>query len=257
MKRHLIFLIFLVSQTAFGQELLLSGVYKGEGLYIQNPYNADSGQFCVQSILVNGKKTNTNLQLTAVRLNFKGVDLYTPVSVKIIHGDSCKPRIVNPEAVLYHSNFKFDSLVLNDSIMHWYTKGDRRDGKFKIEKLKNDYWEEVKVMRAKGRFDGAQYVYFPEHVEGGNKYRIKYELPEGRYLYSVEMEFYHYPESVSFSPRIVTDKMTFSQEASYEIFRGDESILQGKAKEIPLRMLAPGDYTIVLNGGEEEGFVKK
>lgn len=256
MKRNLIFLIWMVSQTCFGQELLLSGVYKGEGLYIQNPYDADSGQFCVQSIFINGKKTQTNLSLTAVRLAFRGIDLYTPVSVKVVHGDSCKPKIVNPEAILYHSNFKFDSLVLNDSIMHWYTKGDRRDGVFKIEKLSGEYWDVVKTLRSKGRFQGAQYVFFPEHDEGGNKYRIKYELPEGRYLYSVEMEHYHYPEGVTFSPRVVTDKMIFSREASYEIFRGEESILKGKAKEIPLRLLPPGDYSIVIEG-EEDTFVKK
>lgn len=256
MKRHLLILLLLVSQSSFCQEVLLSGVYKGEGLYIQNPYDADSGEFCIQSIYINGKKTKTNLSLTAVRLTFKDVDLYTPISVKIIHGDSCKPRIINPEAVLYHSNFKFDSLVLNDSIMHWYTKGDRRDGKFIIEKLKGDYWDIVRTLRAKGRFDGAQYVFFPEHTEGGNKYRIKYELPEGRYLYSTELEHYHYPEGVTFSPRIVTDKMIFSREASYEIFKGDEVILKGKAKEIPLRRLEPGDYSIVIEG-EEDTFVKK
>lgn len=256
MKRNLIFFIFLISQSVFSQELLLTGVYKGEGLYIQNPYNADSGKFCVQSIYVNGKKTKTNLSLTAVRLAFRDVDLYTPVSVKVVHGDSCKPKIVNPEAILYHSNFKFDSLVLNDSIMHWYTKGDRRDGKYQIEKMKGEYWDVVKVLRSKGRFDGAQYVFFPEHSDGGNKYRIKYELPEGRYLYSVEMEHYHYPESVTFAPKLVTDKMTFSREARYEILKEGTVILQGKAKEIPLKRLAPGDYSIIIEG-EEDTFVKK
>lgn len=258
MRFNLLFLTLLItlSHAVCAQELLLTGVYKGKELYIQNPYQVDSGRFCIQTIHVNGKKITSNLSLTAVRLAFRGVDMYTPVSVKIFHEDSCKPRIVNPEAVLYHSNFKFDSLVLNDSVMHWYTKGDRRDGRFLIEKLTVDRWDVVKTMRSKGRFDGAQYVYFPEHKDGGNKYRIKYELPEGRYLYSVEMEHYHYPDGVTFSPRVVTDKMTFSREASYEILQEGEVILKGRAKEIPLRRLNPGDYSIVIEG-EEDTFVKK
>ena len=256
MKYGLLSIFLALSLYASGQELLLSGVYKGESIYIQNPYQIATNEFCVQSVKVNGKEQGLNLNLTAVRLNFKSIDRFSPVTVKIIHGDSCKPRIVNPEAILYHSNFKFDSLVLNDSIMHWYTKGDRRDGLFKIEQLKNLYWNEVKTVRSKGRFDGAQYVFFPDHQDGGNKYRIKYELPNNRYLYSPELEHYHYPDGVSFSPRLVTDKMNLSREARYEILKNGEVILSGVSKVIPLRRLSPGDYSIMLNG-EEHPFVKK
>jgi hypothetical protein len=258
MKYNLLFLIFLNFTFALAQdgELLLTGVFKGESIYIQNPYDADSDRFCIQQIVINGKTRPVNLSLTAVRLNFDQFDLYTPVTIQIHYGDSCKPKIVNPEAVLYHSSFKYDSLVLNDSIMHWYTKGDRRDGRYEIEQLKGDMWDLVKTMRSKGRFDGAQYVYFPTHRDGGNKYRIKYVLPRGRYLYSAEMEYYHYPEGVSFSPRVVTDKMNLSREASFQILKDGEVILKGKGKVIPLRKLAPGDYSIILDG-DEDTFVKK
>lgn len=256
MKYSILSLFVILNFYASGQELLLSGVFKGESIYIQNPYLVESNEFCIQSILINGKQKSLNLNLTAVRLNFNSIDKYSPVTVKIIHADSCQPKIVNPEAILYHSNFKFDSLVLNDSIMHWYTKGDRRDGAYKIEQLKNLYWNEVKTIRSKGRFDGAQYVFFPEHKDGGNKYRIKYELPNNRYLYSAELEHYHYPDGVSFSPRVVTDKMNLSKEARYEILKNGKVILSGVSKVIPLRRLSPGDYSIVLNG-EEHSFVKK
>lgn len=237
----------------------LTGVYKGHSLYIQNSYEVKYDAFCIEDIYINKKIQRLNLNLSAIKVNFKGVDLFTPVSVQVVHGDSCKIRIVNPEAVLYHTSFKFDSLYLNDSIMHWYTKGDKRDGMFIVEKLHNeDYWEEVKRIRAKGRFDGAQYVYFPEHEAGGNKFRIRYELPNGRFLYSKEMEFSYYPDPITFSPKVVQDEIILSRSSIYEIMdSGGNVILRGQGDEIPLRLLKPGDYSIVLEGQPAETFIKK
>ncbi|PIB35838.1 hypothetical protein BFP72_10760 [Reichenbachiella sp. 5M10] len=253
---YVVWMLVLV-HVALGQDVHLTGVNKGESLYIKNPYLVDRESFCIQSIEVNGKVTQTNLRLTAIRLGFSDVELYSPVSIKISHADSCQPKIINPEAILYYSSFKFDSLVLNDSILHWYTKGDRTEGRFVVEQLSVDHWEEVMTIRAKGRFDGAQYAYFPEQKDGGNKYRIRYELPNGRYLYSDEIEYYHYPDGVTFSPKVVTDFMYLSREARFEILNSQgEIILQGTAKKIPLRRLQPGDYSIVLEG-DLDTFVKK
>ena len=257
MFRGWILVLLFISFGLQAQEIKLTGVFKGNGLYVQNSYNAQTNEFCVNEILLNGKKSNVNLQLTAINIPFSGFDLYTPVNVTVLHKDSCTAKIVNPEVLLYHSSFKFDSLVLNDSVMHWYTKGDKEGALFFVEKLDVDRWDVVKEIRSKGRFQGAQYVYFPEHNDGGNIYRIKYQLPNKRYLYSMEMEYYHYPEAITFSPRVVTDKMTLSRATSYEIMDEDgEVILRGKGKIIPLRRLRPGDYSIMLEG-EVDTFVKK
>ena len=249
--------LLIVSMSVHAQEIKLTGVYKGKGLYVQNPYNADSGEFCVNEILINGRKTNVNLQLTAINIPFTGFDLFTPVNITVLYKDSCTAKIVNPDAVLYHSSFKFDSLVLNDSVMHWYSKGDKEGALYYVEKLDVDRWDVVKEIRSKGRFQGAQYVYFPEYHDGGNIYRIKYELPNGRYLYSMEMEYFHYPESITFAPKVVKDKITLSRATSYEIMDEDgDVILKGKGKVIPLRRLKPGDYSIMLEG-EVDTFIKK
>jgi len=258
MRYIIVFFVWVIPISTLAQETAITGVYKGHPLYIQNPYNAANAEFCINQIKVNGQPQPINLTLTAIKLNFKGVDLFTPVSVHLIHGDSCKPRIVNPEALLYHSSFKFDSLFLNDSILHWFTKGDRREGSYIVEKLDVDFWDEMKRVRAKGRFDGAQYVYFPEHEDGGNKFRIKYELPNGRFLYSKEMEFYYFPELITFSPKEVRDEIILSRISAYEIRDASgEVILRGTGDEIPLRLLKPGDYSLVLAGQPAQGFVKK
>jgi len=257
MNRLLFLLCWLAFFDVSAQEINLTGVFKGNSLYIQNPYNVETKEFCVTEVKINGKMTTSNLKLTAINIPFNGFELYSPVTVSVIHGDSCKPKIVNPDAILYHSAFKFDSLVVNDSVMHWYTKGDSEGAMYYVEKLDVDIWDVVQEVRSKGRFQGTQYVYFPEHKEGGNKYRIKYQLPNGRYLYSMEYEHFHYPSGVTFSPRVVKDVINLSRAARYEITDADgETILKGQGKTISLRRLVPGDYSIILEGNVDT-FVKK
>lgn len=257
--RCVLFIVALLSGWTFahGQETAITGVFKGQSLYVQNPYDRTSNEFCINRIHINSRLVDINLRLSALKLNFKSIDLFTPVSVKIDHKESCKPKIINPEAILFHSSFKFDSLFLNDSILTWTTKGDRHEGNFTVEQLRGDFWDPVEKLRAKGIFEGTQYVYFPVHHDGGNKYRIKYSLPNGRFLYSKEMEFVYYPEPVTFSPKVVQDRITLSRNAEYEIMNsGGDVILRGQAKEIPLRRLKPGDYFIHIEG-MSESFVKK
>ncbi|WP_109830715.1 hypothetical protein [Reichenbachiella versicolor] len=259
MRRLFLLVLLFWTFSLSAQELLMSGVNQGESLYIRNPYLADSGRFCVSDIYINGKKTKANLKLTAINVPFDGIQIFSPVVIRVKHDTLCKPRIVNPDAIVYHSSFKFDSVTVNDTLLHWYTKGDALGGKYEVEQLHNGLWNVVKEQPAKGKFNGARYAYFPEHYSGGNKYRVKYILPDGRYIYSFEQEVLYYPELITFSPKSVTEGITLSRAARYEILdsRGDV-ILQGQGKYIPLRLLRPGDYGIMIEGQEfAESFVKK
>ncbi|MFY0652925.1 MAG: hypothetical protein JXQ96_12860 [Cyclobacteriaceae bacterium] len=257
--RYLLLISLILSLfTAYGQETVLTGVYQGHSLYIQNPYDAETDKFCIQSISVNKKEIDLNLRLSAIKLNFSKVDLFTPVIVKINHADSCKPKFINPEAILFHSSFKYDSLFISDSLIRWHTKGDKREGVYTVEKLAGGgYWNEVSTIKAKGEFEGADYVYFPLYDEGGNKYRIKYSLPNGRFLYSEEMEIFHFNDPITFSPKSVTDKITLSRPSDFQIMNSDgEVILSGSGRVIPLRRLKKGDYMIYLDG-YTDSFIKK
>ena len=258
-KQVFFILFFLVQMSAWAQETALSGVYQGHNLYIRNPYIAETDKFCIESVSINKREVvDIDLRLSAIQIDFQKIDLYAPVLVKIQHGDSCKPRFINPEAILFHSNFKFDSLEITDSLITWHTKGDKRAGLYTVEKLQDEYWEEVSTIRSKGEFEGADYVYFPLYDEGGNKYRIKYSIPEeGRFLYSEELELFHFNEPITFSPKSVTDKLTLSRHSDFEILDADgKTILSGSGRVIPLRRLKKGDYTIYLEGYTDT-FIKK
>ncbi len=255
-KLWLIFIMWGFGEV-LAQETVLTGVYQGNSLYIKNPYDAASDSFCIESISINKKNIQTDFKLSAIKLNFKDVGLFTPVVVKIKHKENCKPRFINPEAIRFHSSFKFDSLAITDSLIQWHTKGDSREGNYILEKLQGDYWQEITTIQAKGDFEGANYIYFPDYTEGGNKFRIKYTLPDGRYLYSSEMEVFFYKEPITFTPKSVTDKITLSRHSEFQIMNAEgEVILSGAGRVIPLRRLKKGDYTIYLDG-YTDNFIKK
>jgi hypothetical protein len=237
-------------------EMQITGVYQGNSLYIQNPYYNQKEKFCISHVVVNKKEQDLNYRLSALKLDFNGIALNSPVSIHITHMIQCTPKIVNPLAIYYHSNFKFTKLILNDTTLYWETKGDRPEGLFTIEQLNYDYWSVVNEIQAKGIFDGASYEYPPSYMAGPNKFRVKYSLPSGQHLYSEEIEYVYYHEPVTF--HIAGSRMVFSAVTEYEIQDQDgKTIIQGEGKEIPIRYLRPGDYVLLFDEGRAEGFTKK
>ncbi len=249
-------LALLAPAVSVCQEISITGVYQGKSLFIQNPL-VSPNQYCIKEIYLNGLPLNLNFRISAIEIDFKSIDLYTPVAVRVAHDSLCQPKIVNPQAVLWHSSFRFTSIIVTDEELKWATRGERDRATYTIEKLNGEEWLDVSVVESKADFAASEYIYYPEHSEGANKYRIKYEPPSGSYLYSDEVEVVFYKEPITFSPKVVSDKITLSKAAPFEILDANENvILTGSSKEIPLRLLKPGSYFIVLDGNKEP-FVKK
>ncbi len=234
-----------------------AGVYKGQSLFVHNPYDRSNKCFCIDYVEINEQEYVLNLQLTALEIPFSGFEKYVPVNIVIHHKEGCTPQILNKNAVIIHSSFKFQNVSLNDSSLVWSTMGDRSDAVFVVSYLKYGIWREDTVIQAKGVFEGANYGYDVLLKTGSNKYRIKYVLPNGRYLYSNEVENVFYPEPIDIYPIEVVDKLNLSRAVNWEIVNEEGRVLlQGKLKEIPLRRLKPGQYFIRMDE-QTEGFVKK
>lgn len=239
-------------------EISQVGVYKGKSLYIHNPFVRSDSGFCINEILVNNQPMNINLNSPAIEVSFRKDLMYKPVALRLLHKSNCVPKILNPDAIVIHSSFKFVELQLNDTMMTWTTKGDRDDGQFTVERLGAEIWNTDTVIQAKGEFKGASYRYYPLLTSGTNKFRIKYSLPSGRYLYSHELEHEYYPALIEISPLVVTTELTLSRAVDWEITTLEgRTIVKGKAKVIPLRRLKAGDYYIRLGEEQIESFIKK
>lgn len=231
-----------------GSETHLTGVFQGKTLFIQNPYIPESGTFSIQEIVINGKPQNVQLNRTAIKLDFKGVDLFAPVSLAIKHNPQVKPIIINPDAIRYYSMFSFQSVCINDTTINWKTRGEKAGGIYKVEKFKLGIWEQTDELEAQGNYTGATYNVFPKVDEGANKYRVKYESPDGNYLYSSELDFHFYPEPVTFTPKSSKSELKLSRKASYKIYdAGGKMILTGEGATIDVSILPPGDYVVYFN----------
>ena len=259
--------LILISKAAFSQvdpkvETNLAGVFQGKTLFIQNPFDKSDRQFCVERIYINEQELDINYNLSALKIDFKGYDYYTPVKIRLVHKDTlCTPTIINPEAILFHTIFRFVDVTLTDSALVWSTKGESGIGEFEIEKLMNGVWVDEEVREALGRYEGAEYTFYPNLDEGANKYRIRYNFPPGRrvkYLYSWEVEYDHYPEPVEFTPKSAKTRIYLSRSTHYEIYNdGQKLVLQGQGKEIDVTVLRQGRYVIYFNGKDPGTFVKE
>ncbi|MEM9895961.1 MAG: hypothetical protein AAF789_06290 [Bacteroidota bacterium] len=267
MKKELLLLTMFVLAGSFCEsqeksQTTLAGVYQGKSLFIQNPYNSERSVFCVERIEINEQPVPLNYNLSALKLDFEGWNLFTPIQVKIVHRDTiCEPVIINPEAVLFHSIFRFAEVVLTDSLILWQTKGERGKGKFVVEKLKNGIWRDFKEVEAEGDYTGASYQFYPALEEGPNKMRVKYIYPaqsRRKYLYSREVEFDYYPDPVEFQPKMAKTRLFLSRAASYEIYNTKrERVLVGEGKEVDIRPLRKGEYVIYFDGGDPGSFEKE
>lgn len=252
----------IFSQVAPKVETNLAGVFQGKTLFIQNPFDRNDRRFCVDKIFINEREVDINYNLSALKVDFDGYDLYTPVKIRLVHKDSvCVPTIINPEAILFHTIFRFVDVSLTDSALVWSTKGESGIGEFEIEKLMNGVWVDQEVIEAMGRYEGAQYMHYPNLDEGANKYRIRYNFPQGRridYLYSREVEYDHYPEPVEFKPKSAKTRLYLSRSTHYEIYNdGQKLVLEGQGKEIDVTVLRRGRYVIYFDGKYPGTFIKE
>lgn len=254
--------LVLYAQEDSRLETNLAGVFQEKTLFIQNPYNRTTKEFCIEEVQINGSRVDMNYRLSAIKIDFTGYDTFTPVNVRILHKDTlCSPIIINPEAVLFHTIFRFADVSLSDSALHWSTKGERGIGSFEVEKLYNGIWIDQEVIDGTGRYEGQAYSHYPSLDEGANKYRVRYSFPRGNrldHLYSREVEFEFYPEPVEFKPKSAKTKLTLSRSTHYEIYdQGNTLVLEGQGSEIDVTVLRRGNYVIYFNGKDPGSFIKE
>ncbi|WP_258105012.1 hypothetical protein [Marinoscillum sp. MHG1-6] len=236
----------------------LVGVYKGRPLFIKNAYDPVSRTFCVEGIEVNNRPIRFPARVSAIKVDFAGIDLYAPVTLKIIHSDSCEPIVINPDAIFYHSLFSFKKVTATDTLITWETVGEKKGGVYVVEKIETGLWQAQQEVVAEGHYAGGNYKHIPSLEQGSNKFRIKYVFPNGEYLYSQEIDMHFYPDPVTFEPKKTGKEIHFSRSAFYEIYdAGSTKVLDGTSDFVDVSVLPDGDYVIYFDGDDPGMFVKE
>lgn len=254
----IVFLILLSTQSIKAAELVLSGAYQGKDIYVQNPFDIQTKQFCTLGVFVNDRKVYDNPKISAYKIDLSYLELNDLVVIRIEHSESCKPRIVNPH-VLKKTDAGFSILTTeaDHNSINWTTEGEIGQGLFVIEqKAEEQDWTAIDSIPGKGELGNNQYTIRAPHQKGENAYRVKYTSTAGEIKYSVEM-FFTMDDRITFYPAIATTTLTLSDSASYIItdFLGKE-VKRGEGIEIAIQDLKPGEYYLAIQNRKER-FVKK
>lgn len=192
MKLILSFLyLFIIAQFAYGGEIVISGKYQGNNIYIQNPFAANKTEYCTESVFVNNKLILDRPTVSAFEIDLSYLPLNTPVVIKITFKEDCSPQVVNPQVIEVDDAFKFLTLIADAKTVKWITENEPASSHYFIERLEKGEWIEIADIPAKGRQINNFYILPVSLLEGDNIYRIKLVQPEGVALYSDEIQLHN------------------------------------------------------------------
>ena len=250
-------ILLLLNVNLFAGNLTVSGVYQGKNLYVQNPFTGNMKDFCTDEVFVNDVSVLTNIKSSAFEIDLSSLKMNESVTVKIVHKEDCKPKILNPQVIRLNSSFQFTSFSVSNESLNWVTKGEKVGDKVLVEQFLYNNWISMKEISAQGSVSINTYHQNGNHHSGINKYRVKFVEKEGTVFYSKVIEYRSDLPEVTFYPKRVANKIYLSRTTDFEIIDGyGNVILKGKGKEVPCEALGEGVYYLNIDNKTEK-FLKK
>ncbi len=249
--------LILSNFSVFGGEIVVSGIYQGKNLFVQNPFAGNEQGYCVEDVYINNVKKMSNLKHSAFEIDLSYMEIDDPVTIRITHKDGCIPKIINPQVLRPSTGFQFLTFKATPQGLEWTTSGESSKFIYQVEQFVNSSWLLIKRFEAKN--EGAGVYSLPvTHTSGPNKYRIKVQNSETHQMfYSRTIEYTSTGDPVTFYPKSVTNKITLSRKVPYEVLGTDKKVIKkGVGTEIPLADLKMGVYYLNIDNRTEK-FLKK
>lgn len=252
----LFFLLSCLSVSASAAEMLVTGIYRGTNLYLENP-KASTGSFCISRILLNDQPVSYS-QTTAIEVDLSALKYLDPIVLKIYHADDCTPRVVNMSAIRTEQMFQFTKIDVNSQHLVWETVGEKPESQFFILKYEHNEWVVESALDARG-YDQQQLYELPaRHHSGANKYRIRYMDITGKEFLSPEIDFTAEKETVQFYPRRASDFLYFTSPVKFKVLdQYGKELFSGEGKKADLKSLPRGLYYISFDNRTDSFFKKK
>jgi len=245
------------------EELVLSGIYQGENIYVMNPFGESGAGFCIYEIMVNGQISTDEINSNAfeIDLSMYGFDIGYEIEIIIKYKDNCQPKILNPEVINPKSTFIVSSInVSKNGILTWTTTNERGKLPFIVEQYKWNKWTQVATIEGKGTNNLNKYSCKVDFNTGQNKFRVRQKDDTNKSRMSQEVSYKNISAPVTFTPgngQKTSDFITFSAETNYEIFDYYGKLeLKGKNNKVSIKKLEKGTYFINYDN-KTETFIKK
>ncbi len=93
-------IVLLYSGYIEAETITVSGTYQGKNIYVKNnPIPNDSLTSCTSEVFVNDIKVVADFTKYDYEINLSGFKIGTKITIKIIHKNTCKPMIINPQVI--------------------------------------------------------------------------------------------------------------------------------------------------------------
>jgi hypothetical protein len=258
----LIMLLTCASPAVAGT-ILLEGNYHGKNLYVQNPFASEGVGFCTFEVKVNGQTSTDEINSSAfeIDLSFFQLPLGSPVEIRIMHKDDCKPKVVNPEVLKPMSTFEVTAIGIDKSgELSVTTTNETGPLAYKVEQFRWNKWVEVGEFEGKGNPEKNEYkVQLTTVHSGQNRFRVKQTDHRGKPRYSFETKTTAVMPEITFQPgdgKKAADVITFSDATLYEIYNSFGNIVsKGVSKSVNVSNLEKGTY--YLNYGTQTATFKR
>ena len=243
------FIVFsLIVGELIAQEIAVSGIYQGKNLMVMNPFaSAGSNSFCISQIIVNGKEVKEDTNSSTYEIELSDFQLKTGDKVEVVikHKSGCKPRVLNPDAVLPRSTFEMQSpkFDMKTNILRWETTKETGALPFTVERFRWNKWVKIGTVEGTGNFEKNTYTFPVELHSGLNRFRVRQSDFTGNDRISKVSEVRSTKVPVTYEPKKPDKYISFSSETDYEIFNMQGArILYGRSKSINIESLPKGDY---------------
>ena len=201
MKKWFLVLIICTSFTCLVDAngvLILTGVYSGENLYVQNPLLPDN-HFSTEEVFVNEILVLSNPMTSAFTIDLSHLKVDQSVEVKILHKERYQPKIINAFVLLNHeinTGISYAPIAnifrwtnADQTTVRWLTHGEKGGGTFVIQRAHKEKWVAIDEIPAKSVEDNSVYKVLMRHQNGENTYRVKLTDRDGFVSYSDQFSY--------------------------------------------------------------------
>ncbi len=249
------------AQPGASESIVLSGVYQGSDIYVQNPFSGQGVSFCVFEVRINDRVTSDEVNSSAfvIDMEVMGINVGQEVEVIINHKTGCAPRVLNPEVLYPRSTFEIQDIsVSNSGLLEWSTTNEAGPLPFIVEQFKWNKWVRVGEVPGEGKPGGHQYQFQLEPHSGLNVTRVRQTDFRNVPRISETTEFQGATAAITFSPERPRDQIEFSQATHFEIFDEYGNLVRrGFGKTVDVASLERGSYYLNYDRSFGETFRKR
>jgi len=199
MRLVAILLVCLCSGNLQATEVLvITGVYTGKNLYVQNPILEDNRNFSTQEVYVNEDLVLSKPMASAFIVDLSHLSMQQEVEVRIVHQENFPPKIINAYALGVVAVTDTQEFQPIKDVFLW-TKADRdmvrwllsdsQGGIFELQRAAQEGWQTVESMTAYNQDEENVFKLRVAHQKGLNTYRIKLINQQGYVAYSEPIHY--------------------------------------------------------------------